>query len=67
MTIWERIDTFTERLSVPGGWIVKSSYSHTGVAGAVAVACHQVFIADEAHAWPLPEPAEPEVDNRSTH
>lgn len=55
--MWEKLDTYTERMRVPGGWIVKSSYSHTanvknGVA--VAVTCHQVFIADIDHSWVLP-------------
>lgn len=55
--MWDVIDAFTERLSVPGGWIVRSSYVHKlereGSVG-VSVTCHQIFVADAMHDWTLP-------------
>jgi hypothetical protein len=44
---WEQISTseeacLTERLKVPGGWIVRSRFS---------TSVHQVFIADSEHTW----------------
>jgi hypothetical protein len=39
----------SERLKVPGGWIVRSFWSGFGGAGGI----HQVFIADPNHEWRL--------------
>lgn len=45
---WESIDAQTERLRVPGGWIVRTSvFTYFGVA------VHQIFIADNEHIWEL--------------
>ncbi len=51
--MWETIDKFSERLKVPGGWIVRTSYLHVVKNAGVAVACHQIFIADPSHEWSL--------------
>lgn len=40
---WEDIASYTERLKVPGGWIVM--YAKTGHANSM------VFIKDEIHLW----------------
>ena len=40
---WEDITDYTERLMVPGGWIVRSHGD--GI--------HQVFIKDSNHGWEL--------------
>lgn len=52
---WELLDSGpstagprTERLKVPGGWIVRSTIPHGYNAGS---AVHQIFIEDEAHEW----------------
>lgn len=43
---WEEIDSDTNRLKVPGGWIVRS-YMHS-VSGHTV---HQIFIEDPEHLW----------------
>lgn len=46
----------TERLSVPGGWIVRSTGSvglGPGFPGFIAIA--QTFVSDPAHGWTLEE------------
>lgn len=45
--MWEAIDKHSERLKVPGGWIVRSWISYNGSS------VHQIFIADVNHAWEL--------------
>ena len=47
---WEKIDGITERLIVPGGWIVRSRLVKETVSG-VAVSIHQVFISDPSYEW----------------
>lgn len=42
---WERVDTYTDRMRVPGGWIVGTFLP--------GIAIHQVFIADPTHEWRL--------------
>ena len=44
MNKWENIDEDTDRLKVPGGWIVRSW---------VMRSVHQVFISDPGHTWTL--------------
>ncbi len=47
ITPWEKIlDKQTERLKVPGGWIVRSF---------LASALHQVFVSDPDYTWELPK------------
>lgn len=45
-TPWETLDEHTERLKVPGGWIVRSYLS-----GYQAKAVHQVYVPDPGHLW----------------
>lgn len=51
---WEEINTDKEdasysfRLKVPGGWIVKSYLCYSG-----KNSVHQIFIKDENHLWRL--------------
>ena len=48
--MWERIDADTDRMKVPGGWIVRSRYwMHSGCG------IHQIFISDVEHTWTLRE------------
>lgn len=47
--MWERIDTTTERMPVPGGWIVRSIVTNS----LNAIAVHQVFVADPQHLWEI--------------
>lgn len=42
---------FSDRLKVPGGWIVRSIILSTGVDGGSSL--HQVFIVDPDHEWEL--------------
>ena len=68
-TTWERIDNHTDRLKVPGGWVVRSSLSGPMPQGA---AVHQLFVNDHEHRWCLDkdpalckeidEPREPEEE-----
>ena len=44
---WERIDDRSERLKVPGGWIVRSD------SGSYEGGVHQIFIEDINHEWRL--------------
>jgi len=48
--MWVRIDKETERMEVPGGWIVRST---VGAAYHVQNAVHQIFVADSNHTWRL--------------
>lgn len=49
-SIWERLDDWTERLHVPGGWLVRTClFTQTG-----NVTCHQVFVEDPEHDWRPP-------------
>jgi hypothetical protein len=41
---WEEIDSTTERLKIPKGWIVKSYYN---------TVVHQVIVEDPDHEWEL--------------
>jgi len=43
---WEEIDDSTDRLKVPGGWIVRSYAT-----GIDAKTIHQVFVEDSGHTW----------------
>lgn len=46
---WEQIDKATDRLKVPGGWIVRSISSRYSDHSSI----HQVFIQDQAHEWKI--------------
>ena len=43
---WEKMNDYTDRLKVPGGWIVVTSDL-----GYEAKAIHQIFISDPGHTW----------------
>lgn len=47
ITKWERIDRHTDRLKVPGGWIVRSRIIYEGCS------VHHIFIEDQKHTWKL--------------
>lgn len=51
---WEPIDDESDRLKVPGGWIVRSwiKIERTAI-GIAAASIHQVFIEDPSHSWKL--------------
>lgn len=44
----------TERLPVPGGWLVRSSMRESHMSSS-SCSVHTVFIADEFHNWKLPK------------
>lgn len=46
--MWETIDTYTSRMRVPGGWIVKSE-----IRCGEGCTVHQIFIKDPANTWKL--------------
>ena len=46
-TKWEDIDDRSERLKVPGGWIVRSD------SGSYEGGVHQIFIEDPNYEWKL--------------
>ena len=56
--MWTIIETDTnanirsDRLKVPGGWIVRSCFSYASYAGG-GCAIHQVFVPDPTHEWEL--------------
>jgi hypothetical protein len=54
--IWEPIDDYSDRLKVPGGWIVASYIVIDRYKGA-SVSIHQVFVADPSHEWQLEDSA----------
>ena len=60
--MWEKIDKQTERLKVPGGWIVRSKF--TEIFNGCAVSVHQIFVIDPDHSWSLGEHAEYVVGKR---
>lgn len=47
---WEELNGDTDRLKVPGGWILRSY-----VGGMEAKTLHQVFISDPEHTWKFNE------------
>jgi len=48
ITEWERISETSDRLMVPGGWIVRSRiYTSNGCS------VHQIFIEDLMHEWKI--------------
>ena len=54
--MWESINESghmggSERMRIPGGWIVRSYLAINGTAGKAAVSIHQIFISDENHSW----------------
>ena len=49
---WESIDEYSERLAVPGGWLIRSWLSGYQHGAAMA----QTFIADVNHEWVLVDP-----------
>ncbi len=58
--MWEKIEDnnfiVTQRMKVPGGWIVRSLYSDavSSIAGpAITCALHQLFIEDVEHSWEI--------------
>ena len=56
---WETIDETSERLKVPGGWIVRSyvvKNSHIQNGTSVSVGLHQVFVSDPEYLWILDQP-----------
>jgi hypothetical protein len=48
--IWECIDEYTERLKIPGGWVLRSRSI-----GYDSRTIHQVIINDPGHTWQLEE------------
>jgi len=48
--MWESIDRHTDRMKVPGGWIVRSLKVY-----GEGCSIHQVFIEDKNHTWKLKE------------
>ncbi len=51
---WEPIDDDSDRLKVPGGWIVRSRlYINDNINGLAAASVHQIFIHDIAHEWEI--------------
>ena len=42
---WESLGSHSERLKVPGGWIVRSYLQNNGPA------IHQIFVEDPGHSW----------------
>jgi hypothetical protein len=51
--MWEKLnskDTYvghvTERMAVPQGWIVRSTYISSS-----GIAIHQIFVEDPSHSW----------------
>jgi len=48
--MWEKFDKHTDRLRVPGGWIVRSLKVYGD-----GCSVHQVFIEDKNHTWELEE------------
>ena len=44
---WEKVDKATDRMKVPGGWIVCTE------AGVATGGVHQIFIVDKEHSWIL--------------
>jgi len=54
--MWESIDLIdsrisSDRLKVPGGWLVRSIYLRGQQDGSCAL--HQIFVADPNHEWVL--------------
>jgi hypothetical protein len=47
---WELIDDYSDRLKVPGGWIVRSWIRDRWM-DSPSVSVHQVFVADPSHEW----------------
>jgi hypothetical protein len=52
--VWESIDLIdsrisSDRLKVPGGWLVRSVYLRGAQDGSCAL--HQIFVADPDHEW----------------
>jgi len=50
-SLWEDIDDSSDRLKVPGGWIVRSWISYWNSDGGV----HQIFVVDVEHQWKIGE------------
>lgn len=59
--IWEDVDgarsesqrrPVTERMKVPGGWVIRSTITRGSEDGGVCT--HQIFIEDPGHTW-IPE------------
>ena len=52
--MWEIIDNFTERLKVPGGWIVRYHHSIEDIIlKSVGIGVAMIFISDTDHCWKL--------------
>ena len=51
--MWQQISSNSERLQVPGGWIVRSRFAVT-----YGAAITQTFIVDPEHTWVLEKPVE---------
>lgn len=51
--MWEEIDSYTDRLKVPDGWIVRSIIDNAGVNDSGGAAIHQIFLSDPDHEWKL--------------
>ena len=48
---WKNIDNETDRLKVPGGWIIRTTEYYIQK----SVAVHQIFVKDENHEWIINE------------
>lgn len=50
--MWQVIDNNTDRLQVPGGWVVRTTFTkYYGT----TVSCHvsMIFVTDPAHEWEI--------------
>jgi hypothetical protein len=51
--VWEEVDDNTERLRVPGGWLVRTFIILTHLSTS-ACSVHMVFVEDPSNAWVKP-------------
>lgn len=47
---WEKLESYSSRLKVPGGWIIRT-FEDRGMSAGGCV--HQIFIKDENHIWEI--------------
>ena len=58
MSEWERIDGYTERFKIPGGWLVRLSSSGRKIPPVEYVGI--TFVPDPLHKWDLKKEEAPE-------
>lgn len=51
----EKIDKYSDRIKVHGGWIVRT-FEYYSVMGSASCAVHTLFIADPQYTWELNKP-----------